>query len=235
MHMLNTCRRIFARLAIYSWYMHDLWLCCFLDASLKLCICTTSIFRSCCLSSNYLCYIVDSSAYALHMQKVEPRPEFKKKSSGQPPTNCNPVWSPLRSTYYSLLISLSLPPFSPSRDAPGTRPASPLHRPYHHQCFRPWEGKPRWAKEKPNLLLCPLDSHLSNPALDSSRLMDRNKSGPHNTISSRASKLIGKTGWCVVFSPTAPKSLPPNSPRSPIPPYQQLSPISTTSHSSIML
>ncbi len=38
--------------------MHDLWLCCFLDASLKLCICTTSIFRSYCLSSNYFSYIL---------------------------------------------------------------------------------------------------------------------------------------------------------------------------------
>jgi len=42
----------------HSWYMHDLWLCCFLDASLKLYICTTSIFRSCCLSFNYFSYIV---------------------------------------------------------------------------------------------------------------------------------------------------------------------------------
>ncbi len=58
MHMLSICRRIFARLAIHDIRtMRDLWLCCFLDASLKLCICTASILRSCCLSSSYFNYI----------------------------------------------------------------------------------------------------------------------------------------------------------------------------------
>ncbi len=54
MHVLSICRRIFARLAI-----HDICVtCCFLDASLKLCICTASILRSCCLSSSYFSYII---------------------------------------------------------------------------------------------------------------------------------------------------------------------------------
>ena len=111
MHMLSICRRIFAHLAI-----HDICMICdCVDASLKLCICTTSIFRSCCLSSNYFSYIVlilqlmicicrklsrDWNNFELMVsihvcRKLSRGRNPKKKVPAlaqlfQPPTNCNP-------------------------------------------------------------------------------------------------------------------------------------------------